>query len=50
MDDNFKKRTEFLELELLEMRNYKYKLELWEKEQQLHVTSSKFTRDIKSNR
>ncbi|XP_065358295.1 uncharacterized protein LOC135952334 [Calliphora vicina] len=40
------KKKQFLELEVLEMRNYKMKLELWEKEQQLNVKCSKFTRGI----
>ncbi|KNC27025.1 hypothetical protein FF38_02355 [Lucilia cuprina] len=50
-NDNFaqwaKKKIQLLEIELLEMRNYKHKLELYEKEQQLKVASSKFTRDIR---
>ncbi|KAM7353213.1 uncharacterized protein ACRADG_005394 isoform 2-T2 [Cochliomyia hominivorax] len=42
------KKQKLMDLEYIEMRNYKLKLELWEKEQQLHLTSSKFTRDIRS--
>ncbi|XP_023296508.2 uncharacterized protein LOC111679212 isoform X1 [Lucilia cuprina] len=41
------KKKQLLEIEMLEMRNYKFKLELWEKEQQLTVANSKFTKDIK---
>ncbi|XP_065356500.1 uncharacterized protein LOC135950904 [Calliphora vicina] len=44
-----KKKIQLLEIELLEMRNYKFKLELYEKEQQLRLSCSKFTRDIRGN-
>lgn len=43
------KEKQLLEIELLEMRNYKIKLEIWEKEQQLQLAPSKFTRDIIKN-
>ncbi|TMW53910.1 hypothetical protein DOY81_000967 [Sarcophaga bullata] len=52
-EDNFeswaKKKKDLLEIELLEMRNYKIKLEIWEKEQELQLAPSKYTRDIIKN-
>ncbi|KAM7351807.1 uncharacterized protein ACRADG_004539 [Cochliomyia hominivorax] len=44
-----KRKKDLLEIELLEMRNYKVKLELWEKEKALQVSSSVFTKDIMGN-
>ena len=52
-EDNFeswaKKKKDLLEIELLEMRNYKMKLEIWEKEQALQLAPSIYTRDIIKN-
>ena len=52
-EDNFeswaKKKKDLLEIELLEMRNYKIKLEIWEKEQGLQLAPSKYTRNIIKN-